>query len=77
MKNFIKSMDNLPWVLKIILSLPVLDLIWAIYRIMKGIDEKNTLKIIMGVLWIVIGTTIFWVADLICSIFFKRPILFA
>lgn len=77
MKNFINSMDNLPWVLKIILCLPVLDLIWAIYRICKGVDEKSTLKIIMGILWIFIGTTVLWIVDIVCTLVKKRPILFA
>ncbi len=78
MKNFIKAMDDLPWIVKIILSLPVLDLIWAIYRIIKGASNKNILMLVIGILWIVFGSlSIFWIVDLVCSIFFRRPIIFA
>ncbi|MBQ8425868.1 MAG: hypothetical protein IJX17_07650 [Clostridia bacterium] len=77
MKNFINSMDNLPWLVKILLCLPVLDLIWGIYRLIKGIDEKSVLKIIFGIVWIITGFAILWIIDIVCTIIFKRPTLLA
>ena len=73
MKNLIKSFDDMPWVLKLILCLPVLDIVWAIYRICKGADTKNTLMLVIGILWLVVGTTITWIVDLVCTIVSKRP----
>lgn len=73
MKNLIKSFDDMPWVLKLILCLPVLDIVWAIYRICKGADTKNTLMLVVGILWLFVGTTITWIVDLICTIVSKRP----
>lgn len=73
MKNLIKSFDDMPWVLKLILCLPVLDIVWAIYRICKGADTKNTLMLVVGILWLFVGTTITWIVDLVCTIVSKRP----
>ena len=77
MNNFVNSMDNLPWIVKILLCLPVLDLIWAIYRIVMGASTNSVLNIVVGFLWIVIGTTVLWIIDLVCTIISKKPTLFA
>lgn len=77
MKDVIKSFDDLPWIAKLILCLPVLNLAWAIYRIVKGVSEKKTAVLVAGILWIVPGSVVCWVVDLICTICYKRPTLFA
>ena len=77
MKDVIKSFDDLPWIAKLILCLPVLNLAWAIYRIIKGVSEKKTAVLVAGILWIVPGSVVCWVIDLICTICYKRPTLFA
>ena len=77
MKDVIKSFDNLPWIAKLILCLPVLNLAWAIYRIVKGVSEKKTAVLVAGILWIVPGSVICWVLDLICTICFKKPTILA
>ena len=71
--EFIKWMDKNPMWLKLVLSLPVLDIAWAVYRILKGIDKKNTLLLVIGILWIIPGSVICWLADLICVIIYKQP----
>lgn len=77
MKDIVKSFDNLPWVVKLLLCLPVLNLAWAIYRICKGADTKNTLMLVVGVLWIFFGTTVLWIVDLVCTIIYKKPTIIA
>lgn len=77
MKDIVKSFDNLPWVVKLLLCLPVLNLAWAIYRICKGTDTKNTLMLVVGVLWIFFGTTVLWIVDLVCTIIYKKPTVLA
>ena len=37
MKGFVKWMDEAPLWLKIVFALLVLDLVWAVYRIIKGV----------------------------------------
>ena len=68
MKKFIKSMDKLPLLLKIILCIPALDIIWAVYRIVKGITKDSLLQLIVGILWIVPGAAFLWIVDIICMI---------
>jgi len=78
MKDLIKSMDNLPWLAKIILALPVLDgIVWGIYRIVKGLDRSDTLMLIVGILWIILGATIFWIIDIISIILYKKVVFIA
>lgn len=62
MKEYVKFIDNLPKILRIILALPGLDgIFYGIYRIAKG-------RLIIGILWIIFGFVIMWVIDLICVI---------
>ena len=74
--GLIEAIDKLPLWLKIVFCIPFLDIIWAIYRIVKGIENKNVLLIVVGILWIIPGGAICWIADMITVILSKeRPIL--
>lgn len=73
MNELIKAIDNLPWIVKIILCLPGVDIVWAIYRIIKGIEKKDTLLLVVGIVWIFFGTTLTWLWDLITTILYKHP----
>lgn len=73
MKEFIKLMNDLPWIAKIILCIPVLDIVWAIYRIIKGVATKDTFTLIIGIIWVIGGCTITWVFDLVTTILYKHP----
>jgi len=73
MKDFVKWMDNCPLVLKIIFALPGLDLVWAIYRVVKGVAYHKTDLVIAGILWIVFGWIALWLIDLISIIIYKEP----
>ena len=75
--GFISAMDNLPWIVKIILCIPVLDIVWAVYRIVKGATEKNILTLVFGILWIIPGSVICWIIELVTTIIFKIPTVFA
>lgn len=65
MKDFIRSFDQLPLVVKIILALPMIDIVWVIYRIVKSVANENTLGIVLGVLLLVIGIPFLWLVDII------------
>jgi len=76
MKDFIKSIDNLPFAAKVILCLFGLDLVWAIYRIVKGIDKKDNFLIVVGIIWIIGAVSIAWLIDLVTVVLNKdNPIL--
>lgn len=71
MKDLVKAYDGLPFILKLILALPGIDgIAWGIYRIAKG-------RIVAGVLWIVFGTFIMWVVDMITIILYNKVTVFA
>lgn len=58
MKEYVKFMNGLPFIAKVILALPGLDgIFWGIYRIAKG-------KLIAGLIWIFFGFAILWIIDL-------------
>ena len=73
MKEFIKLMNGLPWIAKIILCIPVLDIVWAIYRIVKGVAKKNNVNVIVGIIWIVGACTLTWLFDLVTTILYGHP----
>ena len=74
---FVKAIDHLPWYVKLLLCLPIVDIIWAIYRIVKGVAKSNAVLIVAGILWIVLGGVILWLIDLVCIIIYKQIKLFA
>jgi len=65
MNAFVKWMDNLGLVWKIILALPLLDIVWNIYRLMRSIDKKSVLGIVLAILLIVVGWAFLWILDII------------
>ena len=72
MKDIIKTMDNLPWIAKLILCIPALDIVWNIYRLLKSIDAQNTVAIVISILLIFVGLPFMWAIDLICVILNKK-----
>lgn len=75
MKEFFKTVNEFPWWLKLVLCIPVLDIFWAVYRIIKGAVEKNVLMLVIGIVWVIGGCTITWLIDLITTIIYKKPVL--
>ena len=73
MKDLIKAIDELPFIAKVILCLPALDIVWAIYRIIKGIVENDAIKIVVGIIWIFGGFTFTWVFDIVTTLLYKHP----
>lgn len=62
MKDYVKLIDGLPWIVRLILALPGIDgLVYGIYRIAKG-------RLLVGLIWIFIGATIFWIIDMVTII---------
>lgn len=76
MSNFVKSMDNLPRIWKIVLCLPVLDIIWAIWRICKSVERGNILELVLAILWIFAGSTVLWILDIVFIILYNYPFWF-
>lgn len=69
-KDFLKGMNALPKLGKLLLCLPVVDILWAVYRILGAVEKKDVFKLILGIIWIFAGAAIFWILDLVCVILY-------
>ena len=77
MKGFVKWLDDAPIWLKIIFALPGLDIVWAIYRIVKGAAYGKTAVLVGGVLWLLLGWIALWLIDIITIAIYKKPTILA
>lgn len=75
--GFVKMLDKAPLWVKIVLALPVLDIVWAIYRIVKGAVKGDFAVLLGGILWLLLGWGILWVIDLISVIGWKKLVVLA
>lgn len=69
MQEYINAFDNLPLVVKIIFALPMLDILWAIYRLCKSFSKQNTVGIVLAVLMLIVCPALFWLVDIITLAF--------
>ena len=65
MRDVIKFFDDLPLIVKVIFALPVLDILWAVYRLCRSINKENALGIVLAVLMLFFCPAIFWLVDII------------
>lgn len=65
MKSLIKTLDDLPLILKVIFCIPMLDIIWSVYKICRSLDKGNVVGIVLGILTIFPGAVFIWLIDLI------------
>ena len=72
--ELIKAFDELPLIAKIIFALPVLNIVWAVYRIIKGACTSNTVMLVVGLIWVFAGASICWILDLVFLLLGKNPI---
>ena len=71
MKEAIKFFDDLPWIVKLILCIPALDILWTVYRLLKSLEAKNTVAIVVSVILFFFAPFV-WLVDLICVILNKQ-----
>lgn len=72
LKDFVKIIDKLPQWAKVVLSIPVLDIVWALYRIAKGVLKNDIVLTVIGVLWI-FGDLVTWLFDMITTVMYGHP----
>ena len=77
--SFTKMYEDLPKVAKIILQIFLGGLIGGIYRILRYVETKNVVTLVVGllVLFTGVGNFIAWVVDLITEIFSNKISVFA
>ena len=69
MKQFIKAIDELPFIVKILLVLFV-DIVIGVYRIIRGLDANDTTALIIGIITCIIP--VMGIIDLILLIVNKK-----
>lgn len=73
MKKLINTLQDLPWIVQLILVL-----LWGFYanllRLFRSIIAKNILGIILSILLLCFGTIFFpiWIFDIVCIIIGKK-----
>lgn len=67
MKQLVEALDNLPFIVKIILCIPVLDIVWTVYRLLRSITAGNMVGIVISIILFVCAPFV-WLIDLICVI---------
>lgn len=65
MNEFIKQVNELPLVLKVILCIPVLDIFYSVCRVINGVVKNDVLWIVLGVFTVIPGAFFMWILDLI------------
>ena len=66
MKDIIKAVDNLPLLVKLILALPGLAVVWAVYRLLRSLDKNDTVGIVLAIVLLFACPAVFWIVDMIC-----------
>ena len=65
------SYNSLPWILKLIIVIIGGALVGGIYRIVRFVETKNVVTLVVGIIALVtgVGNLIFWIIDLVTTIF--------
>ena len=61
-------MNDLPWIVKLLLCIPMLDIVWNITRLIRSLDSKNVVGIVLAIVLLFVGVPFVWLIDLICVI---------
>lgn len=76
MDAYLQAIEKMPRVIKVFFSIFVLDIFWAIWRVVLGVKNKSVYQILVAILWFFIGVVLLWVLDLICLIVNNYPFWF-
>lgn len=72
MKDLVKAFDSLPKWAKVILALPMLDIVWAFYRLCRSLAKGNLLGIVLAVVMIFVCPVLFWLVDIITIVLMDK-----
>ena len=65
MSDFLKAVDGLPLLAKVILCIPVLEIFYGICRVVNGVVKNDVVWIVLAVLTIIPGAFFMWILDLV------------
>lgn len=64
MDDYVKTFDELPIWAKILLALPMIDILWQIYRLFKSIQNNYTIGVILAIV-LILFAPFMWIVDII------------
>ena len=73
MDSLIKTFDNLPQLIKLILCLPAIAIVWMFYRLCRSLAKQNWVGVILAIVLIFVGIPFMWLIDLVC-VFLKGTV---
>ena len=69
--------ENLPKYLKVLIQVIAGSIIGGVYRILKYIENKNALTLVVGILNFVGLGFVFWIVDIVTEILYNRITILA
>ncbi|MCL2061081.1 MAG: hypothetical protein FWH03_00440 [Firmicutes bacterium] len=73
--GYVSWLDKSSLLVKLLFCIPILNIFWAVYRIIKGVTQNKPIILIAGILWIIPGAAFCWLLDLIFILINGKPIL--
>lgn len=64
MRDFIKTVNGWPLIVKLLLCIPVVEIFYGICRIINQAAKKNILLLVVAILTVVPGAAFMWLVDL-------------
>ena len=72
MKNLVKGLESLPWIIRVLLTLLV-GAYGNLLRLFRSLAAKNLIGVVLSVILLCTGgLLVLWIIDLIMVIFGKR-----
>ncbi len=75
MKAYVNWMDKNSKLLKVILALPILDILWVVYRLFKSIEKGHVLGIVLAII-LLFFAPILWLIDIITLLLLDKVLWF-
>lgn len=67
LKKLINTIDELPMLYKYLLCIPLVSIVWSIYRLARSIVANDMVGIVVNAIIIIFSIVpFFWLIDLIC-----------
>lgn len=72
MQKFIDWMDSRSRLVKILFCLPIIAILWGVYRILGAIAKKDWVRLVLAIVWVIFAGFVGWILDLIWMILFNH-----
>ncbi len=69
MKEFIKTVNSWPLIVKLLLCIPLVEIFYGICRIINQASKGNILLLIVAILTVFPGAAFMWLVDLFWVLF--------